>query len=310
MKKIIASIALALIALCSMSAQDLAQITEIYNNGAAALSAGDKSGALKSFEQAYELATALGEDGAEVAANCKGVIPDLYLSIAKDLAKTSDYDGAIAGLNTAIEVAQKYSDEGVAAQAAELIPQITMQKAGSLLNAKKYAEAAEVYKQIVAADATNGVAALRLGMALNGAGDIEGAKAAYEQAAANGQEKTAKSQLSKINLKEAVAALKAKDYSKAVSAAMKCCEYGENAQAYQIAGQASQMANKSNDAIKYYEKYLELAPNAKNSTQIAYIVGTLYQGAKNNAKAKEYYAKAVSDPKYGAEAQKMLNALK
>ena len=39
-------------------------------------------------------------------------------------------------------------------------------------------------------------------------------------------------------------------------------------------------------------------------------MGALYQGAKNNAKAKEYYAKAVNDPKYGAEAKKLLDALK
>jgi hypothetical protein len=39
-------------------------------------------------------------------------------------------------------------------------------------------------------------------------------------------------------------------------------------------------------------------------------VGALYQGAKNNAKAKEFYNKALSDPKYGPEAKKMLDALK
>ncbi len=310
MKKFIASVAFATIALCSMNAQDLAQITEIYNNGAASLSAGDKSGALKSFEQAYELATALGDEGKDVADNCKGVIPDLYLSIAKDLAKGADYDGAVAGLKTAAEVAQKFGDEGVLEQANSLVPQIMMQKGGALLNAKKYAEAADVYKQITDADPANGVAALRLGMALNAAGDAEAAKAALEQAAANGQEKAASKQLGTINLKEAAAALKAKDYTKAVESSLKCCEYGENAQAYQIAGQASQLAGNNSDAIKYFEKFLELSPNAKNATQIAFVVGTLYQQANNNTKAKEFYAKAVTDPKYGAEAKKMLDALK
>ena len=58
------------------------------------------------------------------------------------------------------------------------------------------------------------------------------------------------------------------------------------------------------------EKYLEIAPNAGNAGQIAYTVGALYQTAKNNAKAKEYYQKAVNDPRFGEEAKKMLNALK
>ena len=87
-------------------------------------------------------------------------------------------------------------------------------------------------------------------------------------------------------------------------------DFTENAQAWQIAGQASQLAGKNNDAIKYFEKYLEAAPDASNAGAIAYTVGALYQQAKNNAKAKEFYGKAVNDPKYGAEAKKMLDALK
>ncbi len=310
MKKFFASIVVAALALGSMNAQDLAQITELYNTGAEALSSGDKSTALKAFEQAYSQATALGEEGKEVADNCKAVIPDLYLSIAKDLAKSSDYDGAVAGLKTAIEVAQKYADAGVEEQAKTLIPQIIMQKGGSLLNTKKYDEAAAAYKEVLDADPTNGTAALRMGMALNAAGKAAEAKTALEQAAANGQEKAASKQLANISLKEAAAALKAKKYADAVAAAVKSSDYVASPQAFQIAGTASQLAGKNNDAIKYFEKYLELSPNAKNATQIAYIVGTLYQGAKNNAKAKEFYAKAVSDPQYGAEAKKMLDALK
>lgn len=310
MKKIIVSAALAALTLCTLNAQDLSQVTDIYNTGATALSSGDREGALKSFEQALNLAEALGEEGAEVAANCKNVIPNLYLAIAKDLVKSSDYDGAAAKAKAAIEVAKKFADESVEAQATELIPQIALQKGGALLNAKKYAEAAAAYKEVLDADPTNGVAALRLGMAYNGAGQVEEAKAALETALANGQEKSAGKLLGTIHLKDAVSALKAKDYDKAVEAAVKSCEYTESAQAYQIAAQASQISNKTDDAIKYFEKYLELSPNAKNATQIAYIVGTLYQQQKNNAKAVEFYSKAVNDPTYGAEAKKQINALK
>jgi hypothetical protein len=53
-----------------------------------------------------------------------------------------------------------------------------------------------------------------------------------------------------------------------------------------------------------------MAPDASNAGSIAFTVGALYQQAKNNAKAKEFYGKAVNDPKYGAEAKKMLDALK
>ena len=55
MKKLIASIAALVVALGSAFAQDLAAVTEIYNAGAAAVST-DKESALKSFEQALQLA--------------------------------------------------------------------------------------------------------------------------------------------------------------------------------------------------------------------------------------------------------------
>ena len=185
-----------------------------------------------------------------------------------------------------------------------------MSKAGNLLNAKEYDAAAAAYKEVLDADPTNGNAALRMGAALNGAGKLEEAKAAFELAAANGQEAAANKQLGNIYLKDAANALKAKKYADAVAAAAKVNDYTENAQAWQIAGQASQAAGKNNDAIKYFEKYLEAAPTASNAGAIAYTVGALYQQAKNNAKAKEFYTKAASDPKYGAEAKKMLDALK
>jgi len=309
MKKFFASIAAAVIALGSAMAQDLAQITEIYNAGAAAI-ATDKAGALKSFEQALQLAEALGEDGKEVAENCKNVIPDLTLSIAKEFAREKNFDNAINQIKAAIAVAEKFANVDIVSEAKELLPQIIMQKGNSLVTAKNYADAIAAYKEVLGMDATNGNAALRLGVALNAMGDAAGATEAFLQAAANGQEKTAFKQLSNINLKSAAAALKAKKYADAVAAALKSCEYGESAQAYQIAAQASQLAGKNNDAISYFEKYLEISPNAKNAGQIAFTIGALYQQAKNNAKAKEFYTKALTDAKYGAEAQKLLDALK
>lgn len=283
----------------------------MYNSGAEAIAAGDKEGALKSFEQAYELAAALGEEGAEIAENCKNVIPELNLSIAKSLVNDTKYTEAIERIKTTISVAEKFSNADILAEAKELLPKVVMQNASVLLNAKKYAEAAEAYKEVLSGDPANGLAAFRLGLALTGAGKTEEAKAALQTAAENGQQAQAYKQLANLFLKEAAADLKAKQYAKAVDAAVKVTEYdGKNSLAFQIAGQASQILNKDNDAIKYFEKYLELAPTAKNATQIAFTVGALYQKAKNNAKAVEYFQKAVNDPALGDKAKALINALK
>ena len=309
MKKLIATLATVVVALGSAFAQDLAAVTELYNAGAEAIST-DKGSALKSFEEALKLAEALGDEGQDIVTNCKNIIPNLKLSLAKDLVKASKFDEAVAALLDVEKVAEAYEAYDVLNEATTLIPQIKMSKANNLYKAKDFDAAAAAFKEILDADPTNGNAAFYMGAALVGAGKNDEAKAAFEQAAANGQEANAHKQLGNIYLKEAAAALKAKKYADAVSAAAKVNDYTENAQAWQIAGQASQLAGKNNDAIKYFEKYLEAAPTADNAGAIAYTVGALYQQAKNNAKAKEFYTKASSDPKYGAEAKKMLDALK
>ena len=309
MKKILATIATLVVALGTVSAQDLAAVTELYNSGAEAISV-DKASALSSFEQALKLAEALGEEGQEIVENCKNIIPNLKLSLAKDLVKESKFDEAIAALQDVQKVAEAYEAFSVVDEAAGLIPQIKLSKANSLYKAKDFDGAAAAFKEILDADPTDGNAAFFMGAALLSGGKNDEAKAAFETAAANGQEAKANKQLGNIYLKEASAALKAKKFADAVSAAVKANEYAPNAQALQVAGQASQLAGKNNDAIKYFEQYLEAAPTAANAGAIAYTVGALYQTAKNNAKAKEFYTKALNDPKYGAEAKKMLDALK
>ncbi|MBR0029943.1 MAG: tetratricopeptide repeat protein [Bacteroidales bacterium] len=310
MKKIFVSLAALFAAAAMMSAQSMADATETAKLANESLSAGEYQTALEGFKEALKMAEACGEDGLELVATCKDIIPKTLNAIAKDLLKDKNYDEALAKFAETVAVAREYGDDETAAKAEELIPQIYMQKGGSLLNAKDFAGAAEAYKKAVELDPDNGIALLRLGMALDGADRDDEAVEAYKAAAAAGQEKNANAQLGKFYLKRSVASLKAKKYADAVKDAVTSNEYVANPQALQVAGQASQLSGKNADAIKYFEQYLEAAPNAKNAGQIAYTVGALYQQAKNNAKAKEYFSKATSDPKFGADAQKALNSLK
>ena len=310
MKKIIATIAAIVLAAGASFAQDMAELTEVYNAAAAQLEEGNKAGALENFNKAVIMAEAIGEEGADILAQCQAIIPKISLSMAKDLIKAGDYDAAIMNLDYVANIAEKYDAFEVMGEATELIPQVLKQKGASQLKEKDYAGAIETYKKILEGDPTDGVSALRLGSAYNASGAVEDAIAAFEVAAANGQDAQANKQISTIFLKKASANLKEKKYADAVENALKSNEYFANPQTLQIAGQASQMAGKNNDAIKYFSQYLEAAPDAKNVGQIAYTVGALYQNAKNNAKAKEFYNKALNDPKYGPEAKKLIDALK
>lgn len=275
MKKILTTVAMLVLAAATLSAQDLAQITETYNNGAAALANGEKTAALEYFQQALAAADALGETGKEVSENCKNVIPNLLVSIAKDTFKAGDIDGAIAKLKEAIPVAKGYGAEDVVADANTLIGQFLFQKGGNALNAKDYAAAADAYRQVLEATPTNGQAALRLGMALGASGDIDGAKEAFATAAANGQEKAANKQLSTLALKAAAASLKAKNYADAYEKALESAGYLPTANAYKIAGTAANALGNKADAVENLSKYLELSPNAKDAETIKAAITAL-----------------------------------
>jgi len=310
MKKLIMTIAAIALAAGMSFAQDMSEITEIAKQGQEAFQNGDKAEALNLFNKALELAGQAGDAGLEIVEQCKTAIPIISLSLAKEVYNEKNFAEAADKFKEVAALAEKYESYDVADEALALIPKAHMAAANTLFNAKEYAAAVEAYKVCLEDTPDNGTLYLNLGAALNAMGNTEEAVDAFKQAAGFGQEKAANKRISTIYLKKASQCLKEKKYADAVENAEKVLEIGENAQAYQIAGQASQIAGKNGTAIKYFEKYLEVAPDAKNAGQIAYTVGALYQTANNIAKAKEYYQKATGDPKFGAEAQKMLNALR
>lgn len=290
-------------------AQDINQATENYNNGAMELQMGNNEAAIGYFQSALEMAEALGEEGAEVAANCRNIIPAIFLSSAKDMVKADNFDGALEQLNKAIEAAGKYETPDVADEANGLIPQVYLSKGNGFLTAKNFPEAEAAYRKALELDATNGMAAFRLGQALVSQNKIADAEAAFVQAAENGQEKNAYKQLSNMYVKLAQASSKAKKYQEVIDYAAKSNQYLENANAYRFAASASQQLGKNDDCIANYEKYLELNPKAKDAAGVKFTIAALYQQAGNKEKAKEYYQAVSTDPQFGPSAQEQLKTL-
>ena len=103
MKRLISTLIAAALCAGFAFAQDLNQATETYNNGATALSTGDKAGALGYFTQALEIAQKLGESGAEIAAKCTNVSPNIHLEMAKDFARDAEYDKAVDKLQETVK---------------------------------------------------------------------------------------------------------------------------------------------------------------------------------------------------------------
>ena len=310
MKRILITLAAAVLCAGIASAQDMSKATAAAQAANEALSSGDNALALSGFKEALSLAQACGEEGTELVSTCKGIIPQIVLSIAKGQLRDGEYDAAIQSLADAQAAAKEYEVEEVADEAAGLVGQAYLAKGGSLIKAKDMAGAADAFQKALELDPTNGVAALRLGQALAGAGKTDEAVAALTTAVENGQADAANKQLSNIYLRKAQADLKASKFKEAIADCAKSNEYVESANAYKLAASAATKLNDNKEAIANYEKYLELAPTAKDAAAITFSVGALYQKSGNNAKAKEYYQKVVNDPQYGAQAKQLADSLK
>ena len=309
MKKIAMLIAAAAMTVSVAFAQDINAVTETYNNGAMELEMGNKEAALNYFQSAITEAEALGEAGAEIIANCQMMIPAVMISLANDFIEADNLDAAMEWLTKAEETANAYGDTNNVTKAAEKRQQVLMKKAAELLKAKDYANSIVIYEQIMAADPTNGRAALQMGQAYNASGDQAKAEEAFNVAAANGQEKQAFKQLSNLYVKKASASLKAKNNQEAYDFAIKSNEYLENANAYKIAGQCAMALGNTAEALPLLEKYVELSPNAKDANQMKFNIAATAQKLGDKEKAKTYYEQVLSDPKLGAAAKQQFDAL-
>lgn len=309
MKKIFLLFA-AVMAAGVMSAQDINKAIELANNGNEAFQMGEYGLAIDAFKSSLAIAEGLGEAGAEHAATCKTAICNIHLANAKNLLKAADYDGALAKLNETITVAEGYGAAETVADASSLIPNVYMAKGNASLKAKDMAGAIAAYTKVTELNPANGDAYLRLGRALAASGKVNEAVAAYESAAANGEEADAKKQLSNLFLKMAQAKTKVKDYQGAIDNALKANSYLENANAYKIAASSAQKMGNNAQCIEFYEKYLVVKPNAKDAAGVTFTIAALYQQMGNKAKAIENYEKVASDPQYGPGAQEQLKVLK
>ena len=319
MKRIFLTLLISLFAIGISNAQDLAQLTEVFNNAATLLNNGQKEEALTGFEQAMASAAILGEEGLEIANSCKGIIPDLALSIAKGYYNSQNIPAAIAAFEKAAELATTCGNDLIAEEAKNLIVNIQsaqlMASANALFNEKRYEEAVEAYKAILETNPDNGAVLMRLGMSQMRTGDLDGAIANLENAAEKlagdaAQVAAIEKQMSNAYVTKANNAIKAKDYKAALENAQKSAEKSDNANAQRIIGTAALQLKQNKLAVEGFEAYLALNPEAKDKNQIIYQLGVACAGAGDNAKACGYFKEIASDPKFGEGARYQLTVLK
>ena len=309
MKRLFVAVAAFALAAGIASAQDYNAAVEAFNMGAQTLET-NKAEALTQFKSALAQFEACEEaEAAEMVAQCKKIIPQTILSIAKEQINNAEYDEAVATLKEAAAVAEDYGIEEVAADAKELIPNAFSRKGAALLKAKDFVAAAAAFKEVVAINPEDGQSQLLLGQSLMQAGDNAAAIAALEAAAAAGKAEQANKLLSNVFLKEGMALVKAGKSAEAIEALEKSNGYVESSNAYKLIASANTKLGKSKAAIEAYKKYLEVSPDAKDAADVMFTIAATAQKAGDKATAIEYYKKLSSNAKYAAQAAQQLGAL-
>ena len=308
MKRLFVAVAAFALAAGIASAQDMSAAVETFNMGAQTLES-NKAEALAQFKSAltqFEACDA--EEAAEMIAQCKKIIPQTMVSIAKEQINESKYDEALETLKEAAGVAEGYGQEEIAAEAKDLVPTAYTRKGAALMKAKDFVNAAAAFKGAVALTPEDGQTQLLYGQALMQAGDNDTAVTALEAAAANGKEDQAKKLLSNLFLKEGMALVKANKSAEAITALEKANSYGESANAYKLIASANTKLGKSKAAIEAYKKYLEVSPDAKDAADVMFTIAATAQKAGDKATAIDYYKK-LSGTKYAEQAKAQLAAL-
>ena len=308
MKKILAILTIATLSAVSLFAQDMESATNLYNEGATALNAGDKETALGYFEEALAQAELIGPEAEELAYNCKRNIPTLISAMGKELAAANEIDAAIEMLDKAVEKANEYGQDDIAADAQRLIPQLYMQQGNILLNQKNYPAAMAAYQKVVEINPNDANGYLRLGQAASRADDIETAIAALTKASELGQSKAADREMSTIYLSKAAEVLKAKDYQGAYDNAKKSLDIlPNNPTAMQIAGTAALQLKNYDDAIANFEGFIAASPNARNIDQIKYQLATAYEAKGDKENACVNYKAILNNPQFAEYAKHKVN---
>ena len=309
MKRLFVAVAAFALAAGIASAQDMSAAVETFNMGAQTLES-NKTEALAQFKSALtQFEACAADEAADMIAQCKKIIPQTMVSIAKEQINESKYDEALETLKEATACAEGYGQEEIAAEAKELVPTAYTRKGAALLKEKDFVGAAAAFKGAVALTPEDGQTQLLYGQALMQAGDNDTAVTALEAAAANGKEDQAKKLLSNLFLKEGMALVKANKSAEAITALEKANSYGESANAYKLIASANTKLGKSKAAIEAYKKYLDVDPNAKDAADVMFTIAATAQKAGDKATAIEYYKKLSGNAKYAAQATQQLGAL-
>ena len=294
----------------SLTAQDLSEAVNLYNNAVKAFQEAQYTQAISDIEKALQIASAVEDDeqALDVKTNCETIIPQFYFSYARQQIKDKEYIEALQTLKKAMELAERYNNDDVLISAEDLIPQVYRAKGSADVEAGNIAEGIAAYRKALELDKDNSTIYLLIASAQR-ANDEAGALATFDQIIAMENAKpedvaAAKRQAGNIYLRRAAAAQPTKKWSEMYENAQKAAAYDNtNTQILKLLGLSAVELKRWREAVTAYEAVMSAEPDARDKNTTIYRLALAYENLNNKAKACSFYRQIVSDANFKAFAE-------
>lgn len=283
MKKLFLS-ALAMMAVCSLSAQS---VSELCAKGVEAHNAKDYATAAAAFEQAIELS-----EGGEEANVAKQNLPNCYFRLSMPELKNENYEKALEYANMSLELSILYDVPKTEANAKRMLGMIYQSQGGKAFNAKDYATAAEIFAKGYEADPKNAQMANWLGTCYCELGQYAEGLAILNKVAGNKNPKYAEQaaeaqNLVKLYTNNMVAGFQQNgDFDGMIAAAEQMlASEPENAVALKIRVQGYDGKKDLGKVIELAEQAALAQTDAEDASYLYYLLGSAYNAKEMKPQA-------------------------
>lgn len=178
--KLFATLAVALFASATLSAQDVASVTAKYNEAVQKVQAKDYNAAITILDETINMG--LETEGAEETVDlAQKLLPACYFQSGLGLVKAGKLDESLERFNKAAQTGELYGDTKNMRNANTMIARVYTMKGADAFNNKDYATAASIFANGYAANPTDTKLALNLAMSYCEMGDLTKGGEVYKQ---------------------------------------------------------------------------------------------------------------------------------
>lgn len=290
----------------SVAAQDINQAIEVFNEGNQALQGGSLELALEKYEQANEMASKLGEEGAQIVAAAQKQIPTLYYQLGVQDYKDKNNEKAIAEFEKAINYGEQYNDAETVAKAKDIIPKLYNSMGNDFFKDNNFEQALANFNKSIELDPNYSRAYWGQGLVYNKLEKNDEMDAAFKKARELATAEGDNALVDRINSTakrflqtEGASLLQAKKWNDALKSLNASNEYkADDADTFYYIALAYNGLNKWDDAVKAAQTGIDLsaAESADAKAKFYFELGNAHKGAGNTEKACEAYSNAKFGP--------------